>query len=184
MNFQYETERLNIRILSSDFAGKTLEFHKNNRSTFEKYDGEKPENFYTLPYQKGLLQCEYQMMLQQKAVRFWLFEKEHPDHIIGTMSIQHISRGIFQSCVIGYKMDAAYRDMGYMTEALHFLISFIFTELKLHRIEAYVNPDNNASIHLLKKLEFTAEGIAHGSAWIQGVWQDHLRFALMSGPKS
>ena len=41
MNFQYETERLNIRILSSDFAGKTLEFHKNNRSTFEKYDGGK-----------------------------------------------------------------------------------------------------------------------------------------------
>lgn len=55
MNFQYETERLNIRILSSDFAGKTLEFHKNNRSTFEKYDGGKPENFYTLPYQKSLL---------------------------------------------------------------------------------------------------------------------------------
>ena len=49
MNFQYETERLNIRILSSDFAGKTLEFHQNNRSTFEKYDGGKPENFYTLP---------------------------------------------------------------------------------------------------------------------------------------
>lgn len=184
MNFQYETERLNIRILSSDFAGKTLEFHQNNRSTFEKYDGGKPENFYTLPYQKSLLQCEYQMMLQQKAIRFWLFEKGNPDHIIGTMSIQRISRGIFQSCVIGYKMDAAYRDMDYMTEALHFLISFIFTELKLHRIEAYVNPDNNASIHLLKKLEFTEEGIAHGSAWIQGVWQDHLRFALISGPKS
>ena len=68
MNFQYETERLNIRILSSDFAGKTLEFHQNNRSTFEKYDGGKPENFYTLPYQKSLLQCEYQMMLQQKAI--------------------------------------------------------------------------------------------------------------------
>lgn len=100
------------------------------------------------------------------------------------MSIQRISRGIFQSCVIGYKMDAAYRDMGYMTEALHFLISFIFTELKLHRIEAYVNPDNNASIHLLKKLEFIEEGIAHGSAWIQGVWQDHLRFALISRPES
>ena len=82
MNFQYETERLNIRILSSDFAGKTLEFHKNNRSTFEKYDGGKPENFYTLPYQKSLLQCEYQMMLQQKAIRFWLFEKGNPDHII------------------------------------------------------------------------------------------------------
>lgn len=80
MNFQYETERLNIRILSSDFAGKTLEFHKNNRSTFEKYDGGKPENFYTLPYQKSLLQCEYQMMLQQKAIRFWLFEKGNPDH--------------------------------------------------------------------------------------------------------
>lgn len=74
----------------SDFAGKTLEFHKNNRSTFEKYDGGKPENFYTLPYQKSLLQCEYQMMLQQKAIRFWLFEKGNPDHIIGTMSIQRI----------------------------------------------------------------------------------------------
>lgn len=53
MNFQYETERLNIRILSSDFAGKTLEFHKNNRSTFEKYDGGKPENFIPCPTRKA-----------------------------------------------------------------------------------------------------------------------------------
>ena len=73
MNFQYETERLNIRILSSDFAGKTLEFHQNNRSTFEKYDGGKPENFYTLPYQKSLLQCEYQMMLRAKSDPFLAF---------------------------------------------------------------------------------------------------------------
>ena len=48
---------------------------------------------------------------------------------------------------------------------------FIFTELKLHRIEAYVTPDNNASIHLLKKLEFTEEGIAHGLSLI------HICFA-------
>ena len=73
MNFQYETERLNIRILSSDFAGKTLEFHKNNRSTFEKYDGGKPENFYTLPYQKSLLQCEYQDNAAAKSDPFLAF---------------------------------------------------------------------------------------------------------------
>lgn len=121
-------------VLTSDpffrFCRKNVGISQNNRSTFEKYDGGKPENFYTLPYQKSLLQCEYQMMLQQKAIRFWLFEKGNPDHIIGTMSIQRISRGIFQSCVIGYKMDAAYRDMGYMTGGFAFSDLLYFYGIK------------------------------------------------------
>ena len=165
---------------------ENVEFHQNNRSTFEKYDGRNRENFLYPALPEKPFAVRISDDAAAKAIRFWLFEKGNPDHIIGTMSIQRISWAVFSPilCVIGYKMDAAYRDMGYMTEALHFLISFIFTELKSPLIEALMSILTIMPRYIFEKLEFIEEGIAHGAAWIQGVWQDHLRFALISRPES
>jgi len=183
MNFQYETKRLVLKILTDSAALEVLFFHLNNQKNFEEFDGQPSKKFYTKQYQKTLLACDYNMAVHQKAARFWLFEKSNPFQIIGTVSIQKIERGIFQSCVIGYKLDKNYLHKGYMTEALEKVISIIFSELGLHRIEAFVHPKNSASIRLLKNLDFAEEGIAYESAFINGTWQDYLRFSLISRPE-
>lgn len=183
MNFQYETERLLLKVLAADASGEVLRFLQNNRNTFEKYDGKKAENYYTQRYQKTLLTYDFNMFLRQKAFRYWLMEKDNPSKIIGTVSIQRIERSIFQTCTIGYKMDEAYRKKGYMQEALGKIISVIFSDLKLHRIEAYVKPENTASIRLLEKSGFRNEGIAYESIFINDAWEDHLRFSLISRPE-
>lgn len=184
MKFQYETKRLVLKILTDSAASEVLFFHLNNQENFEEFDGQPARKFYTKQYQKTLLTYDYNMAVQQKSARFWLFEKNHPFQIIGTVSIQKIERSIFQSCVIGYKLDKNHLHKGYMTEALEQIISIVFSELRLHRIEAYVHPQNSASIRLLKNLDFAEEGIAYESAFINGTWQDYLRFSLISGPKS
>lgn len=183
MNFQYETDRLILKILTADAALDTLYFHLNNKDFFEEFDGTPAKNFYTIPYQKNLLNCEYQLAVRHKGARFWLFEKGCTSKIIGTVSIQKVERGIFQSCTLGYKLDKTYQHMGYMTEALEKVISIIFSELCLHRIEAFVHPENAASIRLLNRLYFREEGTAYESVLVNGKWQDYLRFSLISRPK-
>ena len=183
MNFEYETRRLILKILTADAGEDVLCFQQNNRDIFEKYDGKKPDNYYTLRYQKTLLNYDFNMSIKQSAFRYWIFEKENPRRVIGTISIQRIERNIFQTCTIGYKMDRDFLRKGYMQEALTEIISHIFSDLRLHRIEAYVMPENTASIRLLEKLEFRNEGTAYESIFISGVWEDHLRFSLISRPQ-
>jgi len=183
MNFQYETDRLILKTLTENAASEVLYFHLNNREHFEEFDGMPAKNFYTIQYQKNLLNCEYQLAVRNKGTRFWIFEKNDPSHIIGTVSIQKVERGIFQSCTLGYKLDKDYQHMGYMTEALEKVISIIFSELCLHRIEAFVHPKNAASIRLLNHLHFREEGIAYESILVNGEWQDYLRFSLISRPE-
>lgn len=183
MNFQYETNRLILKILTTDSAEEVLNFQQRNRTLFEKYDGTKPEHYYTLHYQRKLLDYDFQMSLQQKSFRYWIFEKEHPSTVIGTVSIQRIERGLFQTCTIGYKIDETFHRQGFMTEALEAVISIIFSDLRLHRIEAYVKPGNDASIRLLEKFGFRQEGTAYGYIFMSGSWEDHLRFSLVSRPE-
>ncbi len=66
-----------------------------------------------------------------------------------------------------------------MRDALHALVPFIFDEMGLQRIEAACIPTNEASRNLLQTLGFTQEGYARRYLCINGVWQDHLLFAIL-----
>ena len=55
----------------------------------------------------------------------------------------------------------------------------MFDDLKLHRIEAFVMPENNPSIKLLESLYFQKEGLLQKNAKIQGHWEDHILYGLV-----
>lgn len=181
MEFEYRTERLILKILSPsvETARQVLNFHNKNRALFERYEGARPVNFYTEAYQKTLLSCEYNLTIQKKCVRFWVFEQDNPDEIIGTVSFYHILHGIYDRCETGYKFDPSHWHKGYAKEALAFGISFMFEEFGMHRIEAMVMPDNDASIRLLSGLNFEYEGTCRKSIRIRGEWEDHMLYSLI-----
>lgn len=180
MDMTYETERLILRILHAEDADKVLQFYLDNKEIFEKYEPKRPANFYTTAYQRATLMCEYNLAVKLSLVRFYVFEKSQPDTIIGTVCFRNITRSIYQSCEVGYKLGEVYWHKGYAREALCMGIAVMFGEQKLHRIVANVMPDNAPSIRLLESLGFLPEGRAHAFAFIQGHWCDHLRFSLIA----
>jgi ribosomal-protein-alanine N-acetyltransferase len=66
-----------------------------------------------------------------------------------------------------------------MTAGALALIPFAFGTLRLHRLEAACIPNNVASVRLLEKTGFRREGFAREYLCINGVWQDHLLYALL-----
>lgn len=179
MNLIYETDRLILKVLRPEAAKKVLCFYLANKELFEKYEASRPDNFYTVKYQKSVLLCEYNLTVQLSAVRFYVFLKDDPDRIIGTICFRDITRSIYDSCEVGYKFDERFWHHGYATEALIEGIDIMFGDLGLHRITACVMPGNTPSIRLLESLYFKREGLLRQNARIQGEWADHYLYSLI-----
>lgn len=181
MDLEYETKRLKLKILKGNGqnARQVLDFYLANLNIFERYEPARPDNFYTESYQKAVLTCEYNLAVKLNTVRFWVYAKEHPDVLIGTICFHDIFYSVYEHCEAGYKFDQRYWNMGYAREALEMGILIMFNDLNLHRIKAYVKEDNWPSIHLLESLNFQYEGTCRQSIKIQGEWEDHLQYALI-----
>ena len=98
--------------------------------------------------------------------------------IIGVFNVSGIIRGVFKSAYLGYYASVEYAGKGLMNQALKLVLKEIFTTLDLHRIEANIQPTNTASIKLATKNGFFKEGFSPRYLKINGIWQDHFRFAL------
>jgi len=98
------------------------------------------------------------------------------DAIVGVININNIVRGSFLSASLGYYVGAPFAGCGYMREGLELIKRYAFNELGLHRLEANIQPDNEASIALVKRCGFTYEGMSPAFLYIAGQWRDHERW--------
>jgi [ribosomal protein S5]-alanine N-acetyltransferase len=122
---------------------------------------------------------QYQRELREdQGYAFFVFR--HRDAaLLGGLSISTIRRGVAQAASIGYWIGAPYSGNGYMTDAVRAILPFAFGTLGLHRLEAACLPHNGPSARVLEKSGFHREGTARRYLKINGVWQDHLLFALL-----
>ena len=100
--------------------------------------------------------------------------------IVGAINLSQIFRSGFQNAYLGYYKGARYAGQGYMTEALSLMLSYAFRHLKLHRLEANIQPANAASIALVKRAGFTREGFSRRYLKVRGRWRDHERWAILT----
>ncbi|MGE8545939.1 MAG: GNAT family N-acetyltransferase [Alcaligenes sp.] len=81
---------------------------------------------------------------------------------------------------IGYYGMSNFSRKGLMTEALRAAVDHAFDDLGLHRLEANIQPENQASIALVRRLGFQKEGHSPRYLRINGEWRDHERWALLA----
>ncbi len=98
----------------------------------------------------------------------------------GEINISSVQRGPFQNAYVGYWVDQAMAGHGYTPEAFVCVAKFAFEDLMLHRLQVSIIPRNRASHRVAEKLGLRNEGTALRYLEINGVWEDHVRYAITS----
>ena len=96
----------------------------------------------------------------------------------GEINISSVQRGPFQSAYVGYWIDEAQAGNSYVSEAVVVLARHAFEQLSLHRLQIAIIPRNSASRRVVEKLDLREEGTALRYLEINGVWEDHVRYAI------
>ena len=92
----------------------------------------------------------------------------------------YITRGSLQSAYLGYAVGSPFAHQGFMRDGIELVLREAFLTLRLHRIEANIQPGNNASIALARGAGFSCEGSSPRYLKIGGRWRDHERWAILA----
>jgi ribosomal-protein-alanine N-acetyltransferase len=115
---------------------------------------------------------ERQVMLK------WGVARRADNVIIGTTTLYNLDF-TNRRAEVGYALGRGYWGQGYMNEALQALLSYCFETLNLRRLEADVDPRNQASIQTLERLGFRREGYLRERWEVAGEIQDALFYGLL-----
>jgi len=173
-------ERVILRLATPRDAAAIVEYFKRNRLFHKPTDPLRPAEHYTQLYWQRMVRILRKEFRQDQSVRFFLFGRENPKRVIGSVGFSQIVRGIFHACYLGYALDEHEQGKGLMTEALRVGIAYMFVERKLHRVMANYMPKNERSGRLLAKLGFTIDGQAREYLMINGKWEDHVLTSLIN----
>lgn len=106
--------------------------------------------------------------------------RHEDDAIVGVFTLGQIVRGPLQSAYLGFYGFSPFEGQGYMTEAMRLVLRHAFGAMKLHRVEANIQPGNAASIALVRRCGFRLEGFSPRYLKISGRWRDHERWAILA----
>jgi ribosomal-protein-alanine N-acetyltransferase len=145
-----ETERLTLRELNLNDA-KAIFGLRTNKEVNEFIDRKVPRN---LSEARAFIDLISILSSNEKGI-FWVIESKSSHQLIGTIGLRHFDDEDEEDYAeLGYELDPAYQQRGYMSEAFEEVLNFGFKNLELKTIEAFTHKNNTASIALLEKLEF------------------------------
>jgi ribosomal-protein-alanine N-acetyltransferase len=135
---------------------------------------------------RGLVTCaatprEYRdylrRMRRKNQESFFVLTDE--GELAGVINLNEIVRYAFQSAYLGYYAFTPFAGKGLMRSGLALVLARAFGDLRLHRVEANIQPVNRRSIALVRSLGFHYEGLARRYLKIGGRWRDHEHWALI-----
>lgn len=187
---RYEITTPRLRLVAGDpgLAPAVCEFQRRNRQHFAPWDPPTPDSFYSPEAQWVRLAHGITAFQNDTAYRYWLIDGRRADgarlpssdaEVIGSLHFSQVSRGAFQSAMLGYALDEAHVGQGLMSEAIVAGIEEMFSpRVNLHRVQAAYRPENARSARVLARLGFHQEGLAPGYLYIDGAWRDHVVTSL------
>jgi ribosomal-protein-alanine N-acetyltransferase len=174
------TTRLSIEHMAPVHAQSIAEFFRRNDRHLAPWDPPRPTGVMEAGFWRAESERAVADYEDGTVVRWVLRPRDASDLVIGRINYTQVSRGPFQSCMLGYAIDQAHEGRGLMREALEATIEHVFSVLRLHRIQANYVPQNERSGGLLARLGFAREGLARNYLYINGAWRDHVLTARLN----
>jgi ribosomal-protein-alanine N-acetyltransferase len=132
----------------------------------------------TPPSTKAQFDRYLSRLKQPNHAGYWVLTDS--GEIAGVVTISEIVSGSFRSGYLGYYAFVPHNRQGYMTAGVRSVVSLAFGLLRLHRLEANIQPENTASRRLIERIGFHYEGFSPRYLKIAGRWRDHERWALIA----
>jgi len=173
-----DTDNLRLAVLRKSEAARVTEYLLNNRDFHKQFSQTHTDDYFTVSTQKKYLAYDCNSFLEGSLVPLWITLKDD-NKIIGRVSFFNFAYGGMMSCACGYHLDKDHTGKGYMTEALKSAMAFVFDEYKMHRIEAFIVPENEPSLNLVKRVGFHYEGKRNSYMHINGRYRDHEAFYML-----
>jgi ribosomal-protein-alanine N-acetyltransferase len=167
------TNRLFLRQLQPSDAEALFAIKSNVEVT--KHYGQEPHK--SIDDSLGWIQRLHESYAQRQDIA-WCMTLAGEDRLIGVITLWNLDPG-YHCGELGYELHPAYEKRGIMTEAVTAVLTFGFTDLGLHRVEATPFADNPASKNLLLKLGFTYEGTLRQRHFFRDHYKDQLYFGLL-----
>lgn len=166
-----ESQRLIIRSITTDDAEVLFSYRKNPLEN--KFQGWIPEN---LDEAKSFIEsCPSTFNSDDTWYQMMLIEKSS-NQIIGDMGIHFLSEE--NEVEIGCTLASSNQGKGYATESIETLIHVLHTEYSKNIFHGSVDPRNDASINLLKRLGFEKVKLVEKAFSLRGEWVDDLQYKL------
>lgn len=118
-------------------------------------------------------------LVQNNGISWCLCLKEAPQEHVGSIGLWRIDKENYRA-EIGYMLEPCLQGKGLMYEALQKVVAYGFSEMKLHSIEAQLDPRNTASAALLKKGGFVREAFFKENYYWQGQFGDTAVWSLLT----
>jgi ribosomal-protein-alanine N-acetyltransferase len=176
------TPRLRLLHVRPAMARAFGEFMVRNADHLQRWDPPRPIDVGTAAHWRPQLSAAVREFRAGASLRWALFDAEprRQAPLLGRVNFTQIFRGPFQSCVLGYQLDASAQGKGLMYEALRAALQDLFSIRGMHRVQAAFVPENERSARLLDRLGFERIGIARKYLFINGAWRDHILTALIN----
>jgi len=87
---------------------------------------------------------------------YWAIADKNSDELMGTICFWNISADKSFG-EIGYEILPEYQKQGFAQEAIALVMHYSFSTLKFRKLQAWIHPQNMASIHVIKKFGFTLQ---------------------------
>ncbi len=117
-------------------------------------------------------------LLLNDGITWGINLKEDPE-LIGTIGYWRIDKPNHRA-EIGYLLKTQMQGKGLMQEAISTVIKYGFEQIRLHSIEANVNPLNDASKKILEKNGFVQEAYFRENYYYNGKFLDSNIYSLLN----
>ncbi len=171
------TARLQIRPLELMDFDKWKTAHLTMAKSKNTWDyGPKSSDQLTKRNFKKIISLQEKRRRMDTFYDFGVFDKSGT--FVGIVSAMEVSRGISHTAFLGYRIFNTHWNRGFGKEAVRAMLDIAFQDLKLHRIEAGIEPKNLRSIRLAKSLRMRREGIKRRAVFLRNQWVDLVMYSL------
>lgn len=170
-----------LRPLRRSDAGAWHELRRRNAAWLRPWEATLPEPDPSVPATFGGMVRAYRR--EGRAGRAMAFALGYSGTLVGQVTLGGIAWGSLRSGYIGYWIAQHVAGRGVMPRAVALLTDFALDDLRLHRIEINIRPENRASLRVVDKLGFRLEGYRREYLHIDGAWRDHESYVMFAGER-